>query len=83
MRVAEANASNAFLNHDVEVLYLPPAELPTESFSVASAVRFFQMQFPRLPYWRLTCQSFHSEQGWAWICGQAGYRGGHGFIFFE
>lgn len=36
-----------------------------------------------LLYWQLTCQSFHSEQGWAWIYEQAGYRGDHGFIFFE
>ena len=36
-----------------------------------------------LLYWQLTCQSFHSEQGWAWIYGEAGYRGDHGFIFFE
>ncbi|HEY0832488.1 MAG TPA: methyltransferase domain-containing protein [Azospirillum sp.] len=36
-----------------------------------------------LLYWQLTCQSFHSEQGWAWIHEQAGYRGDHGFIFFD
>lgn len=36
-----------------------------------------------LLYWQLTCQSFHSEQGWAWIYGEAGYRGDYGFIFFE
>ena len=36
-----------------------------------------------LLYWQLTCQSFHSEQSWAWIYGEAGYRGDHGFIFFE
>lgn len=36
-----------------------------------------------LLYWQLTCQSFHDPQGWAWIAGQAGYRGDYGFIYFE
>jgi SAM-dependent methyltransferase len=36
-----------------------------------------------LLYWQLTCESFHSPEGWAWIADQAGYRGDHGFIFFE
>lgn len=36
-----------------------------------------------LLYWQLTCLSFHSPESWAWIAAQAGYRGDHGFIFFE
>lgn len=36
-----------------------------------------------LLYWQLTCQSFHSPESWAWIADRAGYRGDHGFIFFE
>lgn len=36
-----------------------------------------------LLYWQLTCQSFHGPESWAWIAGQAGYKGDHGFIFFE
>jgi ubiquinone/menaquinone biosynthesis C-methylase UbiE len=36
-----------------------------------------------LLYWQLTCQSFHDPESWAWIYRQCGYRGDHGFIFFE
>jgi len=36
-----------------------------------------------LLYWQLTCRSFHSEAGWAWIFEQTGYGGDHGFIHFE
>lgn len=36
-----------------------------------------------LLYWQLTCQSFHDPEGWAWIAEQVGYRGDHGFIYFE
>ena len=36
-----------------------------------------------LPYWQLTCLSFHSPGTWAWIYGKCGYTGDHGFIFFE
>ena len=36
-----------------------------------------------LLYWQLTCLSFHGPETWAWIYDQCGYRGDHGFIFFE
>ncbi len=36
-----------------------------------------------LLYWQLTCESFHSPEGWDWIAHQAGYTGDHGFIYFE
>lgn len=36
-----------------------------------------------LLYWQLTCLSFHGPQTWAWIYDKCGYRGDHGFIFFE
>ncbi|MDP2330651.1 MAG: class I SAM-dependent methyltransferase [Reyranella sp.] len=36
-----------------------------------------------LMYWQLTCESLLSIASWEWIMGQAGYRGDHGFIFFE
>lgn len=36
-----------------------------------------------LLYWQLTCLSFHSPESWAWIADRAGYRGDHGFIFFD
>lgn len=36
-----------------------------------------------LLYWQLTCESFYDTQSWAWILEKAGYRGDHGFIFFE
>lgn len=36
-----------------------------------------------LLYWQLTCLSFHSPESWAWLAEQAGYRGDHGFIYFE
>lgn len=36
-----------------------------------------------LLYWQLTCLSFHSPESWDWIAQKAGYRGDHGFIFFD
>jgi SAM-dependent methyltransferase len=36
-----------------------------------------------LLYWQLTCESFHSVEGWEWIFAQAGYDGDYGFIYFE
>lgn len=36
-----------------------------------------------LLYWQLTCLSFHDPRSWGWIAEQAGYRGDHGFIYFE
>jgi SAM-dependent methyltransferase len=36
-----------------------------------------------LLYWQLTCMSFHTPEGWAFLADQAGYVGDHGFIFFE
>jgi SAM-dependent methyltransferase len=36
-----------------------------------------------LLYWQLTCESFHRPEGWEWWFRQTGYRGDHGFIFFE
>jgi ubiquinone/menaquinone biosynthesis C-methylase UbiE len=36
-----------------------------------------------LLYWQLTCRSFHSPEGWAWIAEQAGFNGDLGFIYFE
>jgi SAM-dependent methyltransferase len=36
-----------------------------------------------LLYWQLTCESFFSPESWAWVLDQAGYRGDHGFIYFE
>ena len=36
-----------------------------------------------LLYWQLTCLSFHGPETWAWIYDKCGYRGDHGFIFFE
>ena len=36
-----------------------------------------------LLYWQLTCLSFHSPESWAWIADSAGYKGDHGFIFFD
>lgn len=36
-----------------------------------------------LLYWQITCQSFHSTDGWEWIYRQAGYSGDWGFIYFE
>lgn len=36
-----------------------------------------------LLYWQLTCLSFHSVKAWNWIYERCGYRGDHGFIFFE
>jgi ubiquinone/menaquinone biosynthesis C-methylase UbiE len=35
-----------------------------------------------LLYWQLTCESFHSPEGWSWIYQQAGYTGDYGFIYF-
>jgi len=36
-----------------------------------------------LMYWQLTCESLLSPATWAWMMGQAGYHGDHGFIYFE
>jgi SAM-dependent methyltransferase len=36
-----------------------------------------------LLYWQLTCESFHRPEGWDWWFQQTGYRGDHGFIYFE
>jgi ubiquinone/menaquinone biosynthesis C-methylase UbiE len=36
-----------------------------------------------LMYWQLTCESLLSPSSWAWAIERAGYRGDHGFIFFE
>jgi SAM-dependent methyltransferase len=36
-----------------------------------------------LMYWQLTCESLLSPSSWAWAMDQAGYRGDHGFIYFE
>jgi SAM-dependent methyltransferase len=36
-----------------------------------------------LMYWQLTCESLLSPSSWAWAMEQAGYRGDHGFIYFE
>lgn len=36
-----------------------------------------------LLYWQLTCESFLSPDSWAWVLATNGYRGDHGFIFFE
>ncbi|MBL8691460.1 MAG: class I SAM-dependent methyltransferase [Rhodospirillaceae bacterium] len=36
-----------------------------------------------LMYWQLTCESLLSPSSWAWVIERAGYRGDHGFIFFE
>jgi SAM-dependent methyltransferase len=36
-----------------------------------------------LLYWQLTCRAFHTPAEWDWIFAKAGYRGDHGFIFFE
>lgn len=36
-----------------------------------------------LMYWQLTCESLLSPSSWAWVMERAGYRGDHGFIFFE
>jgi SAM-dependent methyltransferase len=55
-----------------------------------SAKKYFMVESYRsarekvnLLYWQLTCESFHSPESWAWLAGQAGYTGDHGFIFFE
>lgn len=36
-----------------------------------------------LMYWQLTCHAFHTPAEWRWIFERAGYRGDHGFIYFE
>lgn len=36
-----------------------------------------------LMYWQLTCESVLAPSTWAWMMDQAGYRGDHGFIYFE
>jgi SAM-dependent methyltransferase len=36
-----------------------------------------------LMYWQLTCESLLSPASWAWVIDRAGYRGDHGFIYFE
>lgn len=36
-----------------------------------------------LLYWQLTCESFHSPDGWRWWFAKTGYTGDYGFIFFE
>jgi ubiquinone/menaquinone biosynthesis C-methylase UbiE len=36
-----------------------------------------------LLYWQLTCRAFHSPAEWQWIFEQSGYKGDHGFIYFE
>jgi SAM-dependent methyltransferase len=36
-----------------------------------------------LLYWQLTCQSFHSKDGWEFVFEQCGYTGDWGFIYFE
>jgi SAM-dependent methyltransferase len=36
-----------------------------------------------LLYWQLTCQSFHSKEGWEFVFEQCGYKGDWGFIYFE
>lgn len=36
-----------------------------------------------LLYWQLTCRSFYDTEEWAWLLSEWGYRGDHGFIFFE
>jgi hypothetical protein len=36
-----------------------------------------------LMYWQLTCESLLSPGSWEWVIERAGYRGDHGFIYFE
>jgi len=36
-----------------------------------------------LLYWQLTCEAFFAPPEWEWILAEAGYRGDHGYIFFE
>ena len=36
-----------------------------------------------LLYWQLTCECFFTPQEWEWIFKESGYRGDHGFIFYE
>jgi ubiquinone/menaquinone biosynthesis C-methylase UbiE len=36
-----------------------------------------------LLYWQLTCEAFFDTKGWEWLYARAGYRGDHGYIFFE
>ena len=36
-----------------------------------------------LLYWQLTCRAVHTPAEWDWIFTKAGYRGDHGYIFFE
>jgi ubiquinone/menaquinone biosynthesis C-methylase UbiE len=36
-----------------------------------------------LMYWQLTCESLLSPESWEWVMSLAGYKGDHGFIFFE
>lgn len=36
-----------------------------------------------LLYWQLTCRAFMDPDEWVWTFDRAGYRGDHGFIFFE
>ena len=36
-----------------------------------------------LMYWQLTCRAFLTPRDWLWVFGETGYRGDHGFIYFE
>jgi ubiquinone/menaquinone biosynthesis C-methylase UbiE len=36
-----------------------------------------------LMYWQLTCRAFLTPSDWVWLFDQTGYRGDHGFIYFE
>ncbi len=36
-----------------------------------------------LMYWQLTCESFYTPQAWEWMFKKSGYRGDHGFIYYE
>ena len=34
-------------------------------------------------YWAIPCESFYSPAAWEWFFEKVGYRGDHGYIFFE
>lgn len=36
-----------------------------------------------LLYWQLTCRSFYTPREWEWFFQLSGYKGDHGYIYFE
>lgn len=72
-----------------------PVELTIEAFAeierVGRSSRKYVMvesfrderERANLMHWQLTCESLLSPSSWAWAIERAGYRGDHGFIFFE